>query len=136
VTKYKVLIVEDDDDLRESTAQLFELSEDVLVYAAAGLMGVQNFGAIVFTCSLAVIDINLGPNLPSGIDVFKWLRAHGFSGKIAFLTGHGVNHPLVFEASLLDGVEVYQKPMGLEQLLLKARADIIPPTKLGIKNAK
>ena len=68
-------------------------------------------------CDLALIDVNLGADLPNGLDAFAWLRAHDFQGRVVFLTGHARTHPLVERAHDLDGVPVLEKPVTLDTLL-------------------
>jgi FixJ family two-component response regulator len=64
----------------------------------------------------AVLDINLGAGEPTGIDAYHWLRSHGFSGRVIFLTGHAASHPLVREARLIGDAVVLEKPTRIGQL--------------------
>jgi hypothetical protein len=66
--------------------------------------------------SAAVLDINLGPGEPTGVDAYHWLRSRGFSGRIIFLTGHAASHPLVREARLIGDAVVLEKPTGIDHL--------------------
>ena len=113
----KVLIVDDDVDLRDMLKELFELLEDTSCVAVGSLAELEKVREEAMECSLAILDINLGANEPSGIDVFEWLRKAGFRGKVAFVTGHGASHPLVRRAALEGGVNVYKKPMEIERLM-------------------
>ena len=70
----------------------------------------------VLAAQIAILDINLGPHEPSGLDAYKWLVNNNFTGKILFLTGHARSNPLVAEAANL-GAEVMAKPLETEQLL-------------------
>ena len=65
---------------------------------------------------LAFLDVNLGADNPSGLDALRWLRERGYPGKTVFLTGHGVENPLVEEARSTSGVEVLQKPISMRRL--------------------
>ena len=58
----------------------------------------------------------MGPQVPSGLDAYGWLRKHGFDGRIVFLTGHAASHPLVVEAKRLGDAEVVGKPVSLDTL--------------------
>ena len=111
-----VLLVEDSDDLRESLADLFRTA-GVGCVAAASLAEVEAKAADALACALAVVDINLGPGMPSGIAVHRWLRERRFAGHIVFLTGHARTHPLVEEALHLDGVRVLDKPLGVDAIM-------------------
>jgi DNA-binding LytR/AlgR family response regulator len=62
---------------------------------------------------MAFLDINLGQNLPSGIDVCKRLKNEKFPGKIFFFTGHAATHARSLQEL---SVEVLEKPVNLEQL--------------------
>src|SRR5579862_5380074 len=56
---------------------------------------------------LAILDVNLGPGCPSGLDAHSWLAAEHFSGRIVFLTGHAQSYPLVERAgALADGARI------------------------------
>ena len=49
-------------------------------------------------------------------DAYRWLRACGFAGRIAFLTGHARSHPLVEQAHRLGDALVHEKPISAETL--------------------
>ena len=116
MTSSPVLILDDDEDLLEAVGGLLDVmtrcpslkvrSYDELVHARAQAM----------TCAVAILDVNLGPGQPSGLDAYHWLRGQRFGGRILFLTGHAQTHPLVREAAALDGVLVLRKPIGLDEL--------------------
>lgn len=111
-----VLIVEDNDDLRET---LVELIAAVLHRRCVGVGSYHELVALgneVLACSAAVLDINLGPNKPSGIDAYKWLRHHGYTGRIVFLTGHASTHPLVIEAKHIGDAEIFSKPIEPDRI--------------------
>jgi FixJ family two-component response regulator len=63
-----------------------------------------------------MIDINLGPNSPSGIDAFQCLKEIGFHGHIIFFTGHAQRSPFVTSAQALGAVEILEKPIAVEKL--------------------
>jgi DNA-binding NtrC family response regulator len=111
-----VLVVDDDEDLRQALG-------DVLVEILdTGWLGAGSFDELVglgdraLACQVAILDVNLGPGRPSGIDAYEWLKSKGFRGRIVFLTGHARSDPLVVEAWRGRSARVYQKPMTLEQL--------------------
>ena len=70
----------------------------------------------VFTCSVAILDINLGANRKSGIDAYAWLRKQRIHGRIVFLTGHANMHPLVVEAHRVGDAEIFSKPIEPDRL--------------------
>jgi FixJ family two-component response regulator len=66
---------------------------------------------------LAILDINLGANAPSGLDCERWLRQSGYTGHVIFLTGHALTHPLVVQAVNAGSVEILEKPQGINRLI-------------------
>lgn len=112
----RVLVLEDDDDLRAVMCDLVQIA------CHAECVAVASFGALierrdeVLGCDTALLDVNLGPNEPSGIDAYKFLRECGFRGAMYFLTGHARTHPLVEQARDLAGVRVLEKPVGVDVL--------------------
>jgi FixJ family two-component response regulator len=119
-----ILILDDDDDVRESLASIF----DVL---GRGCLTVPSFAAmiearqVVLACALAILDVNLGEDVPSGVDAYGWLREQAFGGRAVFLTGHARSHPLVAGACAL-GARVLEKPISAAELraLVDARGAI------------
>jgi FixJ family two-component response regulator len=111
-----VLYVEDNDDLRELVVEL------VTVVLKRRCVGVGSYEELValgeeaLGCCLAILDINLGPNRPSGIDAYTWLRDKGYTGRIVFLTGHASTHPLVVEAKRIGDAEIFSKPIEPDRL--------------------
>jgi FixJ family two-component response regulator len=111
-----VLVVEDNDDLRELFVEL------VAVVLERRCIGVGSYEALValgeeaLGCSLAILDINLGPNRRSGLDAYAWLRNNGYTGRIVFLTGHASTHPLVVEAKRIGDAEIFSKPIDPDRL--------------------
>ena len=106
-----VLFVEDNDDLRDV---LIELTEFTLHHECYGVRSYEELVALgerALACSVAIVDINLGPNQRSGIDAYRWLREHGHRGRIVFLTGHASTHPLVVQAQRIGDAEIVSKPI-------------------------
>ncbi len=113
-----VLFVEDSDDLRETLVELITVVVGLRCIGAASYQEVVALGNTVLGCSAAILDINLGPGQPSGIDVYQWLRRVGYSKRIVFLTGHASTHPLVIEAARIGDAEILCKPVDLDQIRL------------------
>jgi FixJ family two-component response regulator len=112
----KVLILEDDDDLRSALADVVSalLGWQHLSVASHAELVAQRGAAL--ECRLAILDVNLGSGQPSGLDAFAWLRNQQFPGQIVFLTGHAHSHPLVLRALELGNARVLEKPIDLTQL--------------------
>jgi DNA-binding response OmpR family regulator len=106
---HRVLFLDDDEDLREVVG-------DVLATMGVVVEAIGSFDQLVSRDAtrfdLAVLDINLGPGTPSGIDAYRWLKDHRFGGRTVFLTGHARSHPLVAEALRLGDASVYDKPIS------------------------
>jgi DNA-binding NtrC family response regulator len=111
----EVLFLDDDDDLRDAMTDVLALLGHHCV-ALASYAQLTDLGDGAASFQVAMLDINLGPGVPSGVDAFRWLRDRRFQGQIFFLTGHGRSHPMVLEATRLGEARVVQKPMTFEQL--------------------
>jgi DNA-binding NtrC family response regulator len=116
MTTRRVLFLDDDQDLREVFTELMG-TLGVAVTAVASVPELEHVvngddGAF----DLAILDINLGPDAPSGIAAYRWLKEHHFRGRTVFLTGHAHSHPLVSEALRLGDASVHAKPMSVAEL--------------------
>ena len=111
-----VLFLDDDEDLRVTFADLVKTIFDRECHGIRSYGDLIDLGDRALHCGVAILDINLGPQNPSGLDAYGWLRKHGFGGRIVFLTGHAASHPLVVEAKRLGDAEVVGKPVSLERL--------------------
>ena len=112
----KVLLLEDDADQLEMLAMLLSLMCGCECVRAQSYEELTSLGGAVLACELALIDVNLGPHRPSGLDAYLWLRAQNFPGRICFLTGHARSHPLVTLALAMGEVGLVEKPVPTEQL--------------------
>ena len=111
-----VLYVEDNDDLRELVVELVTALLEHRCLGVGSYEELVGLGDEALGCSIAILDINLGPNQPSGIDAYRWLRDKGYRGRIVFLTGHASTHPLVIEAKRIGDAEIFSKPIEPERL--------------------
>jgi len=109
-----ILILDDDDDLRESVADALGIFGGACL-ALPSVAAMVDARQAVLACQVAILDVNLGPGLPSGIDAFQWLREQAFGGDIVFLTGHAPSHPMV-EGALKLGARVLRKPISTTEL--------------------
>ncbi len=120
-----VMILDDDDDLRETLAEMFQIMCGVDAVVAPDVAGMIAVGNEVLDCQIAFIDVNLGAGQPSGIDAYHWLIDHEFHGRIVFLTGHARLQAQVEEAVTTGVAEVVQKPASAKtlcELVAKAAA--------------
>lgn len=111
-----VLFVDDDEDLREVMQEILVRLGIQQVFTAGSLRDVQHMRDDALACQVAIIDINLGVNQPSGVGVFEWLEREGFGGRIVFLTGHASNDPRVREAASVAGSVIAAKPLTVSEL--------------------
>jgi DNA-binding NtrC family response regulator len=111
-----VLYVEDNDDLRELVVELVTVAMERRCVGVGSYEELVALGEEALGCSVAILDINLGPDRRSGIDAYSWLRDHGYTGRIVFLTGHASTHPLVVEAHRIGDAEIFSKPIDADRL--------------------
>jgi FixJ family two-component response regulator len=111
-----VVFLDDSKDLRELMSVLLESTLGVQCMCFGSLMEFENHPHEVLRAKVAILDINLGPNAPDGVDAFNWLLDHGFSGKILFFTGHARANPEVVLAER-NGVEILEKPIRPDRLI-------------------
>ena len=111
-----MLFVEDNNDLRELFVELVPFLLERRCVGVGSYDDLVAMGEDALACGVAILDINLGPNRPSGIDAYAWLRGKGYTGRIVFLTGHASNHPLVVEAKRIGDAEIFSKPIEPDRL--------------------
>jgi DNA-binding NtrC family response regulator len=112
----RVLVLEDNTDLRELLGEmLLALGADSCVVAGS-VAELYRREVEVLGCELAIIDINLGPGQPNGVDACRWLLDRRFGGRIVFLTGHASSYPLVIEAARIAQASILAKPLSASRL--------------------
>jgi FixJ family two-component response regulator len=117
----RVLVLEDDDDLRTLLCDLLVVSGAQACVSAASFDAMVRQKEQVLGCGLALLDVNLGSGAPSGLDAYDWLRENGFGGRIVFLTGHARSHPLVRKAYDLSQARILSKPVDAKVLMALVR---------------
>jgi DNA-binding NtrC family response regulator len=112
----RIVFLDDNADLRQLMAVLLttRLGEECGCFAS--LMELENHAEEVLRARVAILDINLGPNVPDGVAAFHWLIEHGFGGKVIFFTGHARTNPQVALAER-SGVAVLEKPLHPDKLV-------------------
>lgn len=111
----KIVILDDSADLRAIMTLLIKskLHEDC--FSVAKMSEVIANKEVILASQLAILDINLGEEEPSGVDVYNWLKENAFKGKVFFLTGHARSHPLVAKACD-SGAQVWSKPIVTDDI--------------------
>jgi FixJ family two-component response regulator len=112
----RIVFLDDSEDLRELMAVLLESALGVECLCFGSLVDFENNSTEVLLAKVAILDINLGINVPDGMDAFNWLIARGFPGKILFFTGHARTNPQVALAER-NGAQILEKPLHPEKLI-------------------
>ncbi|MEZ0391998.1 MAG: response regulator [Pseudobdellovibrionaceae bacterium] len=115
-----VLYIDDCQELREIIPELIRYNLNRTCLSLSGLSQIKEKFSSGHSCKVVILDIDLGPGQPSGIDIFQWLQSQGFKGKMFFLTGHGMSHPFSQEAKKL-GIQIFEKPLHSKILLESVR---------------
>jgi DNA-binding NtrC family response regulator len=112
----KVLLLEDDADQLEMLAMALSLVCGRESVRARSYADLTKLADSALACGVALLDVNLGPRQPSGLDAYRWLREHQYRGRIYFLTGHARSHPLVAQALAMGDAKLVEKPIATDQL--------------------
>lgn len=113
----KILIVDDDPEVRETLSLLLEQERFVPMHAVDGQSGLQK--ALAARPNLVLVDVRL-PGL-NGIEVCKQLRANQFTRPIIVLSAAAeeVDKVLLLEVGADDYIV---KPFGSRELVARIRA--------------
>lgn len=112
----KVLLVDDDDEFRKSTAWLLQTGGlDVENFARPGelLDRLEAFRGVEKRLCV-ITDVRMQEM--SGLDVLDAVKSRGFFLPVVVITGHG-DVPLAVEAMRRGAIHFLQKPLRLEALL-------------------
>ena len=114
----KILLVDDDDDLREALAEQLVATEDFDVFeAGTGAEAVEKCKGAIF--DLVVLDVGLPDT--DGRELCKRLRKQGVKCPIVMLTGHDTDADTIL--GLDSGANDYiTKPFSTGELLARVRA--------------
>lgn len=120
ITERKILIVDDDDDLRQSLKEQLAMNDEfeVLTAETAG----KGIGVVKYEHpDLVVLDVGL-PDM-DGREMCKHLRKHGFKEPIVMLTGNSsdADQVLGFDSGANDYIT---KPFKFGVLLARIRAQL------------
>ena len=119
-TKRKILIVDDDDDIRNTLVEQLALHEEFEAFAAeTGAMGVAAAG--VDGADLVIMDVGL-PDM-DGREAVRALRKNGFKPPVIMLTAHDTDSDTIL--GLESGANDYvAKPFRFAVLLARIRAQL------------
>jgi DNA-binding response OmpR family regulator len=118
--KTKILVVDDDSELREAVTEQLSMHEEFEVTAVgSGREGIQ--AAKVGRIDLVIMDVGL-PDI-DGHDAVRILRKNGFKAPIIMLTGHNTDSDTIL--GLESGANDYvTKPFRFAVLLARIRAQL------------
>ena len=111
-----VLFVDDSCDICQVIEVMCQSLPEVECVCVTSMSAVLERASQVLRTGLAILDVNLGPGEPSGVEIYRWLKGQNYRGKIVFLSGHARTDPQVEEAARISGVDFFQKPLGFGQL--------------------
>jgi FixJ family two-component response regulator len=111
-----VLFVDNSYDICQVFEALCQSLPEVECVCVTSMSAVLERAADALRTGLAIIDVNLGPGEPSGVEIYRWLKGKNYRGKIVFLSGHAMTDPQVEEAAKISGVDFFQKPLGFDQI--------------------
>lgn len=116
----KILLVDDDDDLREALSEQLVTTEDFDVFeAGAGAEAIEKMRAQHF--DLAILDVGLPDT--DGRELCRRMRKGGFKSPVVMLTGHDSDADTIL--GLESGANDYvTKPFKLPVLLARIRAQL------------
>ncbi len=116
----KILIVDDDDDLRNALVEQLALHEEFETHAADnGAKGVQ--AARALAPDLVIMDVGLPDT--DGREAVRTLRKGGFKAPVIMLTGHDTDSDTIL--GLESGANDYvTKPFRFAVLLARIRAQL------------
>ena len=114
MTPYKILIIEDEDSLRNTLRLSLELEKYVVEVLSNGINAFETVKQ--FNPDLILLDIMMP--IISGVDVYKNLRDKNRNVPIIFLTAKHHVHDKI-EGLKLGAEDYITKPFDLEELLLR-----------------
>lgn len=110
----RTLLLDDDVDLCAVMVQFFEslgMKDFVSIHSYDQLVHLQDLNFDV-----ALIDVNLGVDLPTGYDAYTYLMKKNFRGRIVFFSGHARSSPIIQKALLIPDVQFLEKPAELDEI--------------------
>ncbi|MCH8465300.1 MAG: response regulator transcription factor [Roseinatronobacter sp.] len=116
----KILLVDDDDDLREALSEQLVMTDEFAVFEAAnGAEAMEQIRAGQF--DMAILDVGLPDT--DGRELCKRMRKAGFKSPVIMLTGHDSDSDTIL--GLDSGANDYiTKPFKLPVLLARLRAQL------------
>jgi DNA-binding NarL/FixJ family response regulator len=115
----RVLVAEDNDDLRSLLVTLISAEPDLECVGTANDVDAVLAGTVEHQADVLVLDLELKGR--SSIDLLKTVRKNGSNITIVVFSGH--SHPEMVRHTLAAGADAYVPKSGDYELLLEAIRD-------------
>ena len=116
----RVLVAEDNDDLRELLVTIISAEPDLRCVGAANHLDAVLEGTRSHDVDVLVLDLELQGR--SSIDLLKTVRRNGNTMGIVVFSGH--SHPEMIKHTLAAGADAYVSKSGDYEMLLGAIRDM------------
>jgi two-component system nitrogen regulation response regulator NtrX len=113
----KILVVDDEANIRNSLRMILEYEGYQLLEAAAGHEAITVLNENV-DVDLVLLDVKLPDR--DGLEVLSEIRGRSFAPEVIMISGHGTIQTAV-EATKLGAFEFLEKPLSRERVLLSIR---------------
>jgi len=113
----KILVVDDEENIRKSLKMIFEYEGYSFLEAADGEEGLELIDETV-GLDLILLDIKLPGR--DGLDILKELKQRPYSPEVIMISGHGTVQTAV-EATKLGAYDFIEKPLHRDRVLLCVR---------------
>ena len=111
-----MILLDDDKDLCTVLSEIIVDLGSPHCVTVNSLEELKKLESKIFDYDIALLDVNLGDDKPTGIDAYNWMLEKGFKGKFAFFTGHARSNPLVKVAIEIPNVTLLEKPANLAEI--------------------
>ncbi|HQJ74949.1 MAG TPA: sigma-54 dependent transcriptional regulator [Bacteroidota bacterium] len=116
MNKYKILVIDDEQSIRESISMILEYENYLVELAANGVQGLnlfneQNFDAVLLDVKMPGLD---------GIEVLQLLKERNKNIPIIMISGHGTIETAI-ECTKKGAYDFLEKPLDRDKLLISLR---------------
>ena len=116
MNKYKILVIDDEQSIRESISMILEYENYLVELAANGVQGLnlfneQNFDAVLLDVKMPGLD---------GIEVLQLLKERNKNIPVIMISGHGTIETAI-ECTKKGAYDFLEKPLDRDKLLISLR---------------
>jgi response regulator RpfG family c-di-GMP phosphodiesterase len=112
----KIFFLDDSPDFLFLAKKFVENRCDCLALTTENFESTKKNESSILDTDIAFLDINLGANSPSGVDVYHWMRNKGYKKPIYFLTAHAESSSEIRSIEASGEVTVLSKPLRPDTL--------------------